>query len=54
MVDDNEKSAVDDADVENAMEFPAVSRVTFDERTGTVTLRLATEEEIAEVGKNEE
>ena len=36
--DDGEKSA---ADREDVMEFPAVSRVTFDERTGTVTLKLA-------------
>ena len=27
--------------------IPKVSRVTFDERTGTITLKLASEEEIA-------
>ena len=40
-MDNNEKSVVDDADAENEIQFPEVSRVTFDERTGTVTLRLA-------------
>ena len=39
-MDDDEKSAVDDADAENEIQFPEVSKVTFDERTGTVTLRL--------------
>ena len=28
--------------------LPKISRVTFDERTGTITLKIATEEEIAE------
>ena len=46
--DDDEESAAGGEDV---MEFPAVSRVTFDERTGTVTLKLATAEEIAEAEK---
>ena len=38
--DGNEKPVSDDGGGENVTEFPEVSRVIFDERTGTVTLRL--------------
>ena len=31
--------------------LPKISRVTFDERTGTITLKIASEEEIAEAEK---
>ena len=31
--------------------LPKVSAVFFDEKTGTITLKIATEEEIAEVNK---
>jgi hypothetical protein len=30
---------------------PKISKITFDEKTGTVTLKLATEEEIAQAEK---
>ena len=43
--DDNEKQVSDDAGGENVTEFPAVSGVIFDERTGTVTLQLTKKRE---------
>ena len=38
-------------DTEVSPSPPKVSAVYFDERTGTITLRIATEEEIAEAEK---
>jgi hypothetical protein len=45
---DNEVKNVDD-NLKNIL--PKVSMVTFDEKTGTVTLKIASEEEIAEAEK---
>jgi hypothetical protein len=45
MADDvHEKPAADNVD-ENGTQFPAVSGITFDDKTGTVTLKLANERE---------
>ena len=37
--------------VQSSQTIRKVSRVTFDEKTGTVTLKIASEEEIAEAEK---
>jgi len=50
MAGDNKEKTTDDKSThEHLREKPkAISKATFDEATGTLTLRLASEEEIAE------
>ena len=44
---DEKKKAVDNAAVNPEENLPIVSAIVIDEKTGTITLRLASEEEIA-------
>jgi len=50
MADDNKDKTTDDKSThEHLREKPkAISKATFDEATGTLTLKLASEEELAE------
>ena len=47
--DDHEKPVADNTNGEKIKDLPEVSGITFDEMTVTLTLKLASEEEITEV-----
>jgi hypothetical protein len=54
MNNDEKKIEKTDDPVDEALQnIPKVSKIIFDEKTGTVTLKLASEEEIAQAESNE-
>ena len=49
----NDQDTVKNNDIADDKEkIPKVSKITFDEKTGTITLKLASEEEIQESKKS--
>jgi hypothetical protein len=52
MSTEKKESEKNDETVDEALQnIPKISKIIFDEKTGTVTLKLATEEEIAQAEK---